>query len=72
MPSEDQTTSIPNKRLTFKQSHYLRSKLDVHLGHFGLRGLVSDSSVLQTKQSTLVSCDWSRKAHRADLAKLNT
>lgn len=52
MPSEDQTTSIPNEPLTFKQSHYLRSKLDVHLGHFGLRGLVSDSSVTNKAKHT--------------------
>ena len=42
VPSEDQTTDILTKPLTFDQFHYLQSKLNVHPGQFSLRGDVTE------------------------------
>lgn len=45
IPHEDQTVNVLTKALTFKQFHYLCSKLDVHPGHFSLRKAVSESNI---------------------------
>ena len=46
VPSEDQTTDVLTKALTFTQFHYLRSKLNVHLRNLSSRGDVSEADDL--------------------------
>ena len=54
VPSEDQTTNVLTKTLTFKLLSYLQRKLNAYPKYFSLRGDVSESSEDEAKHDISV------------------